>query len=293
MTLSEEITQIRRIQLLPSRPAVGIFAGEYRSSFKGKGLEFDQLREYQPGDDVRSIDWNVTARSSSTFVRQFVEERELTVMILLDISPSFSFGTSRQLKSRTATEVVALLAGAAIRNNDKVGLLLFTDRIELYVPPKKGNRQLFKLIREALFMKPVGKGTDIAGALEYFERVTKQSALLFLISDYTSPVFSLPLLRITARHDLVAIAITDPAETDLPEAGVIMLEEPETGERFLVDTDNPRLRHRYQHIGKQLREQRRKGLHRAGADFVEITPDDSYFQTLVGFFRQRGRRVRR
>ena len=293
MTSSEEFKQIRRIQLLPSRPAAGIFAGEYRSSFKGKGVEFDELREYQPGDDIRSIDWNVTARSSSPYVRRFVEERELTVMIILDISPSFSFGTGEHLKSRTAAEVVALLAGAALRNNDKVGLLLFTDRIEGYLPPGKGNRQLFKLIREALFLKPVGRGTDIAGALAYLERVMKRSALLFLISDYAAPDFTMPLIRSAARHDLVAIAITDPAEVELPEAGVVMLEEPETGEKFLVDTDNPRLRHRYRSAGKLLREGRRKKFHQAGADFVEIVPGSSYVKTLVVFFRQRARRVRR
>ncbi len=293
MTSPEEFKQIRRIHLLASRPAAGILAGEYRSSFKGKGIEFDELREYQPGDDIRNIDWNVTARSSHPFVRRFVEERELTVMIMLDISPSLRFGTGQQLKSRRATEIVALLAGAALRNNDKVGLLLFTDRIEQYLPPQKGNRQLFKLIREALFLKPAGRGTDIAGALEYLERVMKTTALLFLVSDCIAPEFSRPLMRAAARHDLVAIAMSDPAEIELPEAGVVMLEEAETGEKFLVDTGNPRTRSCYRHAGKLLREKVRAGFHRAGADFMEITPGSSCYQTLVGFFRQRGRRVQR
>ncbi len=293
MISSEALKQIRRIHLLSSRLATGIFAGEYRSVFKGKGLEFEELREYLPGDDVRSIDWNVTARSSRTFVRRFVEERELTVMIMLDISPSLNFGTGEELKSRTAVEVVALLAGAALRNNDKVGLLLFTDRIERYLPPKKGNRHLFKMIREALCLQPVGTGTDIAGALEYLNRVMKRSALLFLVSDCASPDFSAPLMRARARHDLVGIVITDPAEIDLPEVGLVTLEDPETGERFLVDTAALRVRRRYHQAGIIRREALRGLFRGTGADLVEIAPGSSYLLTLVSFFRNRGRRPRR
>jgi len=293
MTSSEALKQIRRIQLVSSRMATSIFAGEYQSVFKGKGIEFEHLREYLPGDDVRTIDWNVTARSSHPFVRQFVEERELTVVIMLDISTSLTFGTQHHLKSRTAAEVCALLAGAALKNNDKVGLLLFTDRIERYIPPRKGNRHLFKMIREALFLKPVGTGTDIAGALEYLNRIMKRSAVLFLISDFYAPGFATTLMMAQARHDVVAVAITDPAEVDLPPVGLIKLDDAETGESRLVDTTDAEVRRRYQSNGMMMRDERKRLLRSAGADFVEIMTDTSYLQTLVGFFRRRGRRLRR
>lgn len=293
MTPAEALKQIRRIHLVSTRMATSIFAGEYQSVFKGRGIEFEELREYLPGDDVRSIDWNVTARVSSPHVRRFVEERELTVMILLDISPSLSFGTGECLKSRTAAEVAALLAGAALGNNDKVGLLLFTDRIECYLPPRKGNRHLFKMIREALCLKPTGRGTDIAGTLEYLNRVVKRSATVFLITDCAAPEFSSPLLRAAARHDLVAVAITDPAEIDLPEAGLMALEDPETGEKILVDTADPEVRRRYHRNGADMREGRRELFRSAGVDVVEIEPGSSYLGTLVSFFRNRGRRQRR
>jgi uncharacterized protein (DUF58 family) len=293
MTSTEALKQIRRIQLVSTRMATSIFAGEYQSVFKGKGIEFEELREYQPGDDIRTIDWNVTARSSRPFVRQFVEERELTVMIMLDISPSLSFGTHHGLKSRTAAEVSALLAGAALRNNDKVGLILFTDRIERYIPPRKGNRHLFKMIREALFLQPAGTGTDIAGALEYLNRIMKRSAVVFLISDCYAPEFTTPLMMAQARHDLVAVAITDPAEIDLPEVGLIKLDDAETGKSTLVDTSDPEVRRQYHRNGVMLREERRRLFRSAGTDYVEITPEASYLQTLVGFFRRRGRRLRR
>jgi len=293
MISSEILKQIRRIHLVSSRMATSSLAGEYHSLFKGKGVVFEELREYQPGDDVRNIDWNVTARSSRPFVRQFVEERELTVLIMLDISPSLSFGTGRCLKSRTAAEVAALLAGAALRNNDKVGLLLFTDRIERYLPPKKGDRYLFKMIREALCLQPVGRGTDISGALEYMNRVMKRSAVVFLISDFTSPEFSLSLTRSQARHDLVAVTITDPAEINLPEVGLIRLEEPETGVKVMIDTDDPAVRRRYHRNGTLRREARRALFRSTGTDLVELVSGSSYLQTLVDFFRKRGRRLRR
>jgi uncharacterized protein (DUF58 family) len=293
MTSSEALKQIRRIQMVSSRMATSIFAGEYQSVFKGKGIEFEELREYQPGDDVRTIDWNVTARSSRPFVRQFVEERELTVVIMLDISTSLSFGTQQQLKSRTAAEVCALLAGVALKNNDKVGLLLFTDRIERYIPPRKGNRHLFRMIREALFLKPVGTGTDIAGALEFLNRIMKRSAVVFLISDFYAPGFSTTLMMAQARHDVVAVAMTDPAEIDLPPVGLIKLDDAESGEGRLVDTSDAEVRRRYQLNGMVMRDERKRLLRSTGADFVEIVTDTSYLQTLVGFFRRRGRRLRR
>jgi len=212
---------------------------------------------------------------------------------MLDISPSLSFGTQQCLKSRLAAEVSALLAGAALKNNDKVGLLLFTDRIERYIPPRKGNRHLFKMIREALFLKPVGTGTDLAGALEYLNRIMKRSAVVFLISDCHAPDFATPLMMAQARHDLVAVAITDPAEIDLPNAGLIKLDDAETGESALVDTSDPEVRRRYHRNATMLREERRRLFRAAGTDYVEITPETSYLQTLVGFFRRRARRVRR
>lgn len=290
MTSPELLNQIRRLHLLSSRMATSIFAGDYRSVFRGRGIEFEELREYLPGDDVRSIDWNVTARLGAPHVRRFVEEREMTVVILLDVSPSLSFGTGETLKSRTAAEVAALLAGAALRNNDKVGLLLFTDRIELYLPPRKGSRHLFRMIREALCLKPAGRGTDIAGALEYLQRVVKRSATLFLISDCAAPEFSAPLRRAAARHDLVAVALTDPAELDLPDAGLMLLEDPETGATSLVDTADPEVRHRYRGNGAALVAARRALFRSAGVDCVEMAPGGSPFRTLAGFFRQRERR---
>jgi len=268
-----------------------VFAGQYHSVFKGKGMEFHEVREYLPGDEIRSIDWNVTARMGHPFVKKFVEERELTVMLLLDASQSCHFGSVKQLKNQLAAELCSVLAFSAIKNNDRVGLIVFTDRIEKFVPPRKGLSHVLRVIREALYMKPEGKGTDISMALEYLNRVTRRRTISFVISDFFDKDFKQQLSVSNKRHDCVAVTITDPREIDLPDIGIMQLSDSETGENFVCDTGSARFRTQYQKDARERIRIREKLLRSINVDNIDIRTDAAYEKALVKFFKAREKRL--
>ena len=290
MLPKEVIQKIRRIQVTTSRMVTDFLSGNYESVFKGRGMEFDEVREYQPGDEIRSIDWNVTARMGHPFIKKFIEERQLTVMILLDASASSYFGTSKRLKSELAAEISAVLAFAAIKNNDRVGLIIFTDRIEKFIPPRKGPQHVLRVIREALYFKPKGKGTDIAAALRYLDNVTTRRAVSFIISDFFSKDFKKPLSIANKRHDCVAITITDPREVSLPNAGLIELSDAETGKFFVVDTASAGVRNAYAKKARTMIDERAHTFGSINVDHIAIRTDKPYIDEMIKFFRMRRRR---
>jgi uncharacterized protein (DUF58 family) len=292
MLPKEIIKKIRRIEIKTSRMVTDIFAGQYHSVFKGKGMEFDEVREYQPGDEIRSIDWNVTARMGHPFVKKFVEERQLTVMLLMDASGSSYFGTTGQFKSELAAELCSVLAFSAIKNNDRVGLIIFSDRIEQFIPPRKGLRHVLRVIREVLHHKPQGRGTDIRLALEYLNRVMRKRAVCFLISDFLGQGFQQQLRVTNKRHDCIAMAITDPREQELPAAGILRLHDAETGEEMYADTTNRVAREAFHAASRQLFEERTRRLRQAGVDIINIRTDQPYTEELIRFFRTREKRLR-
>ncbi len=306
MIPKELFQQIRRIEITTSRLVTDVFAGAYHSVFKGRGMEFDEVREYIPGDDVRTIDWNVTARTGVPHVKKYVEERELTVMILVDASASCRFGSVKTLKSKLAAELAAVLALAAVRNNDKVGLLIFTGEVEQLIPPRKGLRHVLRIIREILFFAPKGKGTNLSVALEYLHRVTSRRAVVFVISDFllndsapkrsraSGPAEDLrrSLSIANKRHDLVAVTLNDPREQALPDCGLVELEDAETGKVLLVDSGDAALRVRFSaQAGERLKERTRLFLS-AGMDHIDISTDVPFADELVKFFMKRRRRFR-
>lgn len=268
-----------------------VFAGEYHSVFKGRGMEFDEVREYLPGDEIRSIDWNVTARMGHPYVKKFVEERELTVMLLLDASQSCHFGSVRQLKNQLAAELCSVLAFSAIQNNDRVGLIVFTDKIEKFIPPRKGLRHVLRVIREALYLKPQGRGTDISMALEYLSRVIKRRAIAFVISDFFDEGFKNRLSVSNRRHDIIALTITDPREIDLPDVGIVKLNDAETGESFYIDTSNLKLRSQYKEDGLRRIKERQRLFRSINVDNIDIRTDIPYTTELIKFFKMRERRL--
>lgn len=292
MIPKEVLQQIRRIQITTSRMVTDVFSGQYQSVFKGRGMEFDEVREYQVGDEIRSIDWNVTARMGHPYIKKFMEERELTVMLLLDLSGSSYFGTVNKLKRQIAAEICSVLAFSAIRNNDKVGLIIFTDRIEKFIPPKKGASHVLRIIREALYFEPQGKRTDIPAALEYLNKVCKRSTVSFIVSDFYAEDFQKPLSIANKRHDLVSITITDPKEMDLPNIGMAQFDDPETGRTFNLDTSNADLRRNFRENALKITGERKKIFDRLGVDNVDIRCDIPYNRTLFKFFRMRERRLR-
>ncbi len=292
MIPKEILQKIRRIEIKTSRLVTDVFAGQYQSVFKGKGMEFDEVREYQPGDEIRSIDWNVTARMGHPFVKKFVEERQLTVMLLMDVSRSSYFGSGRQLKSEVAAELCSVLAFSAIRNNDRVGLITFSDRIELFIPPRKGLRHVLRVIREALYGTPKGKGTDIKLALEYLNHIMRKRAVCFLISDFLGADCKRELKIAQKRHDLIAVTITDPRETELPDAGIIKIEDAESGLEGYLDTSDKQTREEFALASKRLREERARLIRQAGVDNIQIQTDRPFSDALFRFFRTRERRLR-
>jgi len=293
MLPKELIRKIRRIEISTRSLVESVFSGEYHSVFKGRGMEFDQVREYLEGDDVRSIDWNVTARMNRPFVKEFVEERELTVMLAVDVSGSSDFGTANHFRSEIAAEICSLLALSAIENNDKVGLLLFSDRIEKSVTPRKGRRHVLRVIRELLVTRPEGRGTDLNGALEHLNRTLKRRAVLFLISDFLKGGSFERLLRVTnKRHDVIALRIVDPRERSLPDVGFLELEDAETGDRLFLSTGAD-FRRAYEERRRREEERLRSLFRRTGVDLVEVTTEGGYVDPLVEFFRRRARRFRR
>lgn len=290
MIPSEILKKVRRIQIITAALVNDVFAGQYHAAFKGRGMEFEEVREYQPGDDVRTIDWNVTARAGRPFVKNFREERELTVLLLVDVSASQDFGSNEQLKSELIAELGATLALSAIQNNDKVGLLLFTDRVEHFVPPRKGKRHVLRVIRELLYHEPESRGTDVNAALQYLARVMTRRTVTFLVSDFQCPDFSRTLGVVRHRHDLVPVLVRDPREEALPPVGYIELIDPETGEQLLVDTRSRRVRERYATLVRDRHAALLSEFRRIGIDVIDVITGTSFIEPLRRFFRKRGAR---
>ncbi len=301
MIPKEIFKRVRQIEITTSRLVTDVFAGQYHSIFKGQGMEFDEVREYQIGDDIRFIDWNVTARTGKAHVKKFVEERELTVMILIDASPSCQFATVNKLKSQLSAEIASVISLSAIGNNDKVGLIIFTDQIEKYVPPRKGRQHVLRVIREILYFQPKGKATDIEHALEYLNKVTKRKSICFLISDFfqkgisESPVpykdFTNKLAIANKRHDLIAITLNDPREIEMPDCGILTLKHAESGDIFYVDSNDKAYRGRYAQKNSDRLSRREQLFKRLGIDYVDIYTDKSYSDSLIKFFMKRKRRI--
>ena len=291
MLPKEVLRKIRRIEITTSKLVTDFLSGQYESVFKGRGIEFDEVREYQPGDEIRTIDWNVTARMGHPFVKKFVEERQLTVMILLDASSSSSFGTTKRYKKELAAEVSAVLAFAAIQNNDRIGLIIFTDRIEKFVPPRKGLHHVLRVVREALYFTPKGKGTDIAGALRYLDNVIARRAVTFIISDFFAKDFKKPLSIANKRHDVVAITIADPREAELPNAGIVELVDAETGRAYTIDTSSEKVRARYAKGASAIHKERGEIFGSVGVDHIDISTDKPYIEAFIKFFKMRKRRI--
>lgn len=290
MIPADIIKKVRKIQITTSHMVTDVFAGHYQSVFKGKGMDFEEVREYQIGDDIRSIDWNVTARMGHPYVKKFVEERELTVMFLMDLSSSCIFGTVHQLKSELAAELCAILSFSAIKNNDRVGLIAFTDRVEKFVPPRKGIHHILRMIRDALYIKPKGKGTDIPLALEYLNKVSTRRTVTFLLSDFYATHFERALSVASKRHDLVAIALLDPIELNMPNIGLIKLDDPEKRESFLIDTSDQEWRSQYNQNAQRRVEERKRIFRSIPVDHIDIRTDAPYLPTLIKFFKMREKR---
>ncbi|MBF0594400.1 MAG: DUF58 domain-containing protein [Candidatus Omnitrophica bacterium] len=305
MIPKEILENVRRIEITTNRLVTDVFGGQYQSVFKGRGIEFDEVREYQPGDDVRSIDWNVTARTGIPHIKKFVEEREMTVMVLVDASRSCRFASVRQLKSRLAAEVAAVLAFSAIRNHDKIGLIFFTNEVEKFIPPRKGRSHVLRLIREILCFEPKGKGTDIAAAMEFMGRVTTRKAVTFIISDFFEPAVFLSngpaggeprylkaLAVANKRHDVIAVTLNDPREMELPDCGLLELEDAETGRSYTVDSSDAGLRQEYKTRGLGRVERRTHAFRSLNMDHIDISTAGSFADHLVKFFAMRQKRAR-
>lgn len=287
---AELIKKVRQIQIYTSHMVNADFAGQYESVFKGRGMQFEEVREYTPGDDVRTIDWNVTARAGKPYVKQFVEEREMTVMLAVDLSASGDFGTVGRLKNELAAEFCAVLAFAAVRNNDKVGLIIFTDQIELFIPPKKGSSHVLRLIRELLYFKMLRKKTDIALALDYLGRVTRKKATVFLVSDFVAEGYIRPLSLVNRRHDVIAVAVQDPAEAAMPSVGLVEFADAETGEVALVDTSSRAFRRRFAEASVRRLDVLESQFASINVDCIQVRTDRPYIHDLVRFFHKRHRR---
>jgi uncharacterized protein (DUF58 family) len=288
---AEILKKIRTLEIKTRGLVETAFAGDYHSVFKGRGMNFEDVREYQPGDEIRAIDWNVTARLGTAFVKKFTEERELTVMLIVDVSASGNFGSSAQSKRELAAEVACLLAFSAIRNNDKVGLILFSDRVELFIPPKKGRSHTLRLIREILFFQPEGRGTDPALALDYLNKIVTRRAVVFFISDFQAPDFSHALAVSGRRHDFIAVHIEDEREEVLPNVGIIALEDAETGEQIEINTADRATRKRFAELAEEKKAELGRTLRRNNIDGIALRTGKDYLPALRSFFKQRERRI--
>lgn len=291
MLSSELMQQIRRIQIRTNRAINDLLAGQYESVFKGQGMEFKEVREYVPGDDVRSIDWNVTARTGHPHVKVLAEERELTVMLMVDMSGSGRFGSVSRFKNELAAELCAVLAFAAIKNNDKVGLVIFTDDVELFVPPKKGSNHVLRVIREVLCFQPKGTGTDIPAALHFLNGIQKRRAVVFIVSDFMDAEYEQALSIANRRHDVIAAAVSDPREETLPDVGLAALRDAETGHEMLVDTSDATVRADYEKAARQRAARRDEVFRRTKVDAMHVRTDKPYVDEIHRFFRMRERRL--
>ena len=287
----EILKKVRQIEIRTNREVTDVLGGQYHSVFKGRGMEFEEVREYLPGDEVRSIDWNVTARFGHPYIKKFREERELTVMLVVDVSASGQFGSVRQTKNELAAELGAVLAFSAIRNNDKVGVILFTNRLEKYIAPKKGRRHVLRVTREILAFEPRSTGTDLSLALDYLNRVQRRRAVCFLLSDFQDEEFRKSLRVAGKRHDVVALSLRDSREEELPAVGLVELRDAETGARALVDTLDRSVRETYARKARERMESLRELLRSSKVDQVDIRTDVDYMKPLIKFFRMRERRI--
>jgi uncharacterized protein (DUF58 family) len=292
MIPKELARKVRHIQFHTSKAVNNLLAGEYKSVFKGRGMELDEVREYQPGDEIRTIDWNITARMGKPFVKRFREERELTVILLVDLSASGNFGSMGRLKNELATNICALLAFAVIRNNDNVGLIAFTDQIEMFIPPRRGTRHVLRIIREILSFQPAQAKTDVVCALDYLGRIIRKRSIVFLLSDFEAEGFVRPLRVLSKHHDIIAVVIRDPREMQLTDVGLIEFEDAETGEIALVDTGNLGVCRQYEELGTESALRLRELFRSTGVDYVEMQTDRDYARDLVRFFNARQKRKR-
>jgi uncharacterized protein (DUF58 family) len=291
MIPAEILKKVRRIELRTRHLVDTVFSGEYHSVFKGQGMAFSEVREYQVGDDIRSIDWNVTARMGHPFVKVYDEERELTVMLMVDASASGDFGTVSQMKGEIGVEICALLAFSAIQNNDRVGLIIFTDDVEAFIPPKKGKRHVLRVIRELLYFRPSRRGTDIGAALDYLNRINKRKSVVFLVSDFLASGYEAALRVSGRRHDLIAVVLQDPREREFPDVGLVEVEDAETGREMLVDTSDQEFRYQFRQLTDRLEERREQLFRSVGIDRVHIHTEASYIDALMRFFRKRAKQI--
>lgn len=284
---AEILKRVRKIEIKTKGLSKHIFSGEYHSAFKGRGMSFSEVRDYQYGDDVRNIDWNVTARTGDPFVKVFEEERELTVIFLVDISPSSFFGTVNSFKSEINTEICATLAFSAISNNDKVGAILFSDHVEKYIPPKKGKSHILRIIRELIYFEPKGKKTNLEEALKYFNNVIKKKSIAFLLSDFLATGYENALRIASRRHDLIGLHIFDEKERTLPKVGLLRVVDSETGQEKVIDTSSKKVRNMYEEWFEEHRTYFKNSFNKAGSDMLSIRTDDDYVKSLLKFFKRR------
>lgn len=290
MLPKEVLENVRRLEIGTKGLVNEIFSGEYHTVFKGRGMEFAEVREYVPGDDIRLIDWNVSARTGSPFVKVFSEERELSMMLVVDMSRSGTFGSSYRMKDEVAIEICALLAFSAMKNNDKVGLLIFTDRVEKFIPPRKGRQHVLRVLREIVYHEPENRGTNMNSALEYLLRVIRRNSVVFILSDFMDDGFQKSLRVVSSKHDVIAIKVTDKLEIQLPDAGLISLVDAETGENVVVDTSDEKIRNSYSALKQAQQEGLEKMFKKINLDYINIKTGESYVEPLYKFFRKRAKR---
>lgn len=288
MDTKELLKKVRKIEIKTRRLSDHIFGGEYHSTFKGRGMTFSEVRQYQFGDDVRNIDWNVTARYSEPYIKVFEEERELTMMLVADVSGSEFFGTDKQFKNEIVTEIAATLAFSAMQNNDKIGLILFTDEIELFIPPKKGKSHVLRIIRELLEFKPSSKKTDLAQAIKYLSNVMKKKAIVFVLSDFITDGYEQTMKIAANKHDITGIRIYDQREEKIPSLGIVQMEDEETGELVLINTSSKKIRTNYEVYYKERVAYFKETFKRSGAGVIDVRTDESYVKKLLGYFKRRG-----
>ncbi|GAA4801205.1 DUF58 domain-containing protein [Litoribaculum gwangyangense] len=288
MDTKELLKKVRKIEIKTRRLSDHIFGGEYHSTFKGRGMTFSEVRQYQFGDDVRNIDWNVTARYNEPFIKVFEEERELTMMLMVDVSGSEMFGTSQQFKNEVVTEIAATLAFSATQNNDKIGLILFSDKVELYIPPKKGRSHVLRIIRELIEFEPESKQTNLAEALKFMQNVMKKKAIVFVLSDFIADDYHQTMKIVSGKHDVTGIRVYDKREEEIPNLGLVQMEDEETGELMLVNTSSKKVRLNYGKYYRDKVEYFKESFNKSGAGSIDCRVDESYVKKLLGYFKRRG-----
>ncbi|AXP80780.1 hypothetical protein CJ739_1694 [Mariniflexile rhizosphaerae] len=288
MDTKELLKKVRKIEIKTRRLSDHIFGGEYHSTFKGRGMTFSEVRQYQFGDDVRNIDWNVTARYNEPYIKVFEEERELTMMLMVDVSGSEMFGTEAQFKSEVVTEIAATLAFSATQNNDKIGLILFSDKVELYIPPKKGRSHVLRIIRELIEFKPESKQTNLAEALKFMQNVMKKKAIVFVLSDFIADDYRQTMKIVSGKHDVTGIRVYDKREEDIPNLGVVQMQDEETGEYMLVNTSSKKVRLNYGKFYQEKVDYYRESFTKSGAGTIDCRVDESYVKKMLGYFKRRG-----